>query len=112
MDTVKPLEMSQYLQSPVLSPNKLWKLACNQSRVAKVEFEKRREKDEIVMVNNKTKCAHIPCLCDVRPGEEYCWEACRFAGREDVEIACQCDHLACPLVTRQSAPFGRAGLIN
>jgi hypothetical protein len=25
----------------------------------------------------KTKCAHIPCLYDVAPGQEYCSEACR-----------------------------------
>ena len=45
----------------------------------------------------KTKCAHMPCLCDVGPGQEYCSEACRDAGSEDVEIACQCGHASCPL---------------
>jgi hypothetical protein len=65
------------------------------------------------MANKKTKkCAHIPCLCDVLPGEEYCGEACRDAGSDDVEIACQCDHPACPLATRHSAPFGIADLVN
>jgi hypothetical protein len=50
------------------------------------------------MVNEKTtKCAHIPCLCDVPPGEKYCGDACRDAGSEDTEIACECDHPACPL---------------
>jgi len=44
------------------------------------------------------KCAHIPCLCEVADGEEYCGNACRDAGSEDVEIACQCDHPPCPLV--------------
>lgn len=44
------------------------------------------------------KCAHIPCLCDVPDGQEFCGEACRYAGSEDVEIACQCDHAPCPLV--------------
>jgi len=44
------------------------------------------------------KCAHIPCRCDVPQGEEYCSQACREAGSEDVEIACQCDHPQCPLV--------------
>jgi hypothetical protein len=44
------------------------------------------------------KCAHIPCLCNVPPGQEYCGEVCRDAGREDVEISCQCDHPQCPLV--------------
>jgi hypothetical protein len=46
----------------------------------------------------KTKCAHIPCLCEVEDGEEYCGNACRDAGSEDVQIACQCDHPPCPLV--------------
>ena len=45
----------------------------------------------------KTKCAHIPCLCDAAPGQEYRGEACREAGSEEVEIACQCDHTGCPL---------------
>ncbi len=59
-----------------------------------------------------TKCAHIPCLCDVADGKEYCGEACRDAGSEDIEIACQCDHPACPLVVRQSAPLGVADLAS
>jgi len=50
------------------------------------------------MVDQKTtKCAHIPCLCEAPPGEKYCGGACRDAGSEDVEIACECDHPACPL---------------
>jgi hypothetical protein len=48
----------------------------------------------------KTKCAHIPCICYVAPGQEYCGEACRDAGGEDVEIACQCDHASCPLTVQ------------
>jgi hypothetical protein len=56
------------------------------------------------MANQETKmCAHVPCLCTVANGEEYCGEACRDAGSEDVEIACQCDHPACPLTVRQFA---------
>jgi len=50
------------------------------------------------------KCAHIPCLCDVPTGEEYCGAACRDAGGNDVEIACQCDHPPCPLTSRWLAP--------
>ena len=54
------------------------------------------------MANQETeKCAHIPCLCTVANGEEYCGEACRDAGSDDVEIACQCDHPACPLTVRE-----------
>jgi hypothetical protein len=65
------------------------------------------------MANQKTrKCAHIPCLCDVPNEEEYCGEACRFAGSEDVEIACQCDHLTCPLTFRQFAPRSAADLAS
>jgi hypothetical protein len=65
------------------------------------------------MANRNTKkCAHIPCLCDVVPGQEYCGPACRDAGSEDVEIACQCDHTACPLVIRLSASLGATGLVN
>ena len=63
------------------------------------------------MANQKTKkCAHLPCLCDVLDGEEYCGEACRNAGSEDVEIACQCDHLSCPLTLRQFEPRRAADL--
>jgi len=43
------------------------------------------------------KCAHIACFCDVPNGQEYCGDVCREAGRENMDIACQCDHLACPL---------------
>ena len=64
------------------------------------------------MANKNTKkCAHIPCLCDVAPGQEYCGEACRDAGSEAVDIACQCDHAACPLVIRVSPPLA-ADLVN
>jgi hypothetical protein len=45
----------------------------------------------------KIKCAHIPCVCEVASGQKYCSEACKNAGSEDVEIACECDHPACPL---------------
>lgn len=55
----------------------------------------------IEKTNNK--CAHIPCLCDVTDGQEYCGETCRDAGRDDVEIACQCDHPQCPLVVQSAA---------
>ncbi len=58
------------------------------------------------------KCAHIPCLCDVPVGQEYCGDVCREAGSENVEIACQCDHPACPLTTRQFAFGSVAELAN
>jgi hypothetical protein len=44
------------------------------------------------------KCAHITCFCDVREDEEYCGDICCAKGRDNVEIACQCDHLECPCV--------------
>jgi hypothetical protein len=46
----------------------------------------------------KSKCAHIPCSCEVVPGQKYCSEPCQDAGSDEVEIACQCEHTAC-LVT-------------
>jgi hypothetical protein len=65
------------------------------------------------MANLKTKmCAHIPCLCTVANGEEYCGAACRDAGSEDVEIACQCDHPACPLSVRQFVSGNAVDLTN
>ena len=45
----------------------------------------------------KTKCAHIPCIREVAPDQKYCRDACRDAGSEEVEVACQCGHTACPL---------------
>lgn len=45
----------------------------------------------------KVKCAHLPCNCEVAPGKDFCGDACRDAGKEDVEIACQCGHQPCPL---------------
>jgi hypothetical protein len=65
------------------------------------------------MANQKTrKCAHIPCLCDVPNGEEYCGETCRYAGSEDVEIACQCDHAACLRTFREFATGNAAAAAN
>jgi len=75
--------------------------------------KKKPGRDGTEMANQKTKkCAHIPCLCDVPDGEEYCGEACRDAGSEDVEIACQCDHLACPLTFRQFVPRSAADFVS
>jgi hypothetical protein len=54
------------------------------------------------------KCAQITCLCDVRDGDEYCGDICRARGREDVEIACQCDHLACPCVVAVATEVGQS----
>jgi hypothetical protein len=43
----------------------------------------------------KMRAYHV--FSNVPDGQEYCGDACRDAGSEYVEIACQCDHLACPL---------------
>jgi hypothetical protein len=45
----------------------------------------------------KKTCAHIPCRCEVPPHQKYCGDVCKDAGKEDVEIACECGHPACPL---------------
>ena len=42
-------------------------------------------------------CAHIPCSCVVPEGQKYCSQACKDAGSEDVEIACECGHASCGL---------------
>jgi len=65
-----------------------------------------------MMANQETrKCAHIPCLCDVPRGIEYCSDSCRDAG-SDVEIGCHCDHTACPLTIRYFASRTVADLAN
>ena len=61
------------------------------------------QKMAVTANQKKRMCAHIPCLCVVPDGEEYCGEACRDAGSEDVEIACQCDHAVCPIMIRPFA---------
>jgi hypothetical protein len=56
------------------------------------------------MIDKKiAKCAHIPCNCDAAPGQQYCGDACRDAGNEEVEIACQCGHAPCPLTEQAGA---------
>jgi hypothetical protein len=47
--------------------------------------------------SEKSKCAHLPCRCLAQSSDKYCSESCRDAGSKEVEIACQCDHEACPL---------------
>jgi len=50
-----------------------------------------------MMTNEQAKCAHLPYRCLAQPGNKYCGQERQEAGSEDVEIACQCDHEACPL---------------
>lgn len=48
------------------------------------------------MSDQETKqCAHEPCQCTVAPHEKFCSDYCKAAGREEVEIACDCEHEAC-----------------
>jgi hypothetical protein len=47
--------------------------------------------------NQQVKCAHLPCRCFAQAADKYCSKACKEAGAKEVEIACQCDHAACPL---------------
>ena len=69
------------------------------SRFAVIRDRSRRTDEEManqsaaVMVSPKKRmCAHMTCLCIPPDGEEYCSAGCLEAGRDDVEIACQCDH--------------------
>jgi hypothetical protein len=86
----------------------LYRFGLGQQKALRQKFGK-----EFVMANQETrKCAHIPCLCDVQRGIEYCSDSCRDAGSDDVEIACQCDHRACPLTARPYVPHIVADLAN
>jgi hypothetical protein len=51
----------------------------------------------MMMTTAQSKCAHLPCKCIAPPNDKYCGQACKEAGSKEVEIACQCDHGACPL---------------
>src|SRR5580700_9426187 len=84
-----------------LSSRNAWRSKCSEwcaTRSSLIQTISDLKRRNFQMDNqSKTKCAHIPCACEVPPSQEYCSEACRNAGSEDVEIACQCDHAACPL---------------
>jgi hypothetical protein len=51
----------------------------------------------IQQTDEQTKCAHPACLCTVTSDEEYCSQLCRDAGREEIEISCDCGHPGCAL---------------
>ena len=57
----------------------------------------RTERENMTAKGEQNKCAHLPCRCVIQAGEKYCSEACKEAGAKEVEIACQCNHGACPL---------------
>lgn len=43
-----------------------------------------------------SKCGHDMCACGVAEGVEYCSDHCRdAAGRDMIEIKCDCGHPAC-----------------
>lgn len=71
-------------------------LGCWQTKCSCVGAEV-MEGDSPMLNDPQTKCAHIPCQCEVKNGDKYCGESCRDAGNEEVEIACNCDHMMCPL---------------
>jgi len=104
-----PAASRKPLKGPVLRLRSLWKSICNERKVRDRSSSKGLK---LMPIHEIKKCAHIPCLCDVPDGEEFCGEACRDAGSEDIEIACQCDHPACPLTFRRFAPPSAADLVS
>jgi len=58
--------------------------------------ENQNEGEEKMPSEEKKKCAHLPCGCEVKPSQKYCGQACENAGDQDVEIACECGHSTCP----------------
>jgi hypothetical protein len=52
------------------------------------------------------KCAHPACICTVAKGETFCSQYCSDAGKEDVEISCDCGHEGCAIA--ENAPTGEA----
>ena len=47
------------------------------------------------MGKTQSKCTHLPCVCVLSAGEEYCTQFCKDAGSKETEIACDCHHPAC-----------------
>jgi hypothetical protein len=77
----------------------IWRSACKKARGNCGDVEK-KNKDGILKTNRPTRmCANVTCLCTATDGDGYCGDVCRTRGRDNVEIACQCDHLACPCIT-------------
>jgi hypothetical protein len=61
---------------------------------------------------NQKARAHTLSLRCTTWEKKYCGDSCRDAGSDDVEIACQCDHAACPLTIRPFVPRLVADLVN
>lgn len=43
------------------------------------------------------KCAHPACACIPEKENKYCSTYCEDAGKDDVEISCDCGHPGCSL---------------
>jgi hypothetical protein len=56
------------------------------------------------------KCAHPACTCSVAKEDEYCSVYCEDAGKEEVEISCDCKHSGCGLTLASSGqpPLGKS----
>jgi hypothetical protein len=49
------------------------------------------------MKKSVKQCAHPACSCTVAEGDEFCSKYCEDAGRDEVEISCDCGHQGCAL---------------
>jgi hypothetical protein len=54
------------------------------------------------MKKNVKQCAHPACSCMVAEADEFCSKYCEDAGREEVEISCDCGHKGCALTSEVS----------
>jgi hypothetical protein len=43
------------------------------------------------------KCAHPGCACTVEKDGEFCSQYCKDAGKDEIEIACDCQHSGCAI---------------
>ena len=51
------------------------------------------EMRNLMKETDKQKCAHVPCTCTAEG--KYCSVACEDAGKNEVEIGCECGHPHC-----------------
>ena len=109
-DVGSPCFSSRVLKVLVLAPVNFGHLrAVSQAIVGRAsmigEQSVKIRKAELVAELETNMCAHIACFCSVPIGEQFCCELCREAGREGIEVACQCDHSACPVTARHFIPY-------
>ena len=50
------------------------------------------------------KCAHPACKCAAPKNDDYCSQYCKDAGKDDVEISCDCGHTGCSITEQTSYP--------